>query len=80
MSMGSAKQARSWMTSIGGELVMSICQRKSIYCFDRIVNALPFVGLQHFPNGYGFKQWTGNNSKALIKVSSKLSLPSFFKF
>jgi hypothetical protein len=27
-----------------------------------------FTGLQWFPDGHGFKQWTGNNSKALMKV------------
>ncbi|KAF8834422.1 hypothetical protein BDN67DRAFT_985332 [Paxillus ammoniavirescens] len=28
----------------------------------------PYAGLRCFPQGRGFKQWTGNNSKALMKV------------
>jgi hypothetical protein len=27
-----------------------------------------FPGLQRFPEGRGFKQWTGDDSKALMKV------------
>ncbi|KAI6097715.1 hypothetical protein EV401DRAFT_2062149 [Pisolithus croceorrhizus] len=34
----------------------------------RIVVVPPFPGLQHFSQGHGFKQWTGNDSKALMKV------------
>ena len=34
----------------------------------------PFAGLRRFPQGRGFKQWTGDDSKALMKVSK-----SFFK-
>ena len=38
-----------------------------------IAIAPPFPGLRRFPQGRGFKQWTGNDSKALMKVSiSKL--------
>ncbi|KIM57870.1 hypothetical protein SCLCIDRAFT_80941, partial [Scleroderma citrinum Foug A] len=33
-----------------------------------IAAAPPFPGLRHFPQGHGFKQWTGNDSKALMKV------------
>ncbi|KAH8983939.1 hypothetical protein EDB92DRAFT_1819280 [Lactarius akahatsu] len=32
-----------------------------------ITLAPPFPGLCHFPQGHGFKQWTGDNSKALMK-------------
>ncbi|KAG0700037.1 hypothetical protein DFH29DRAFT_983264 [Suillus ampliporus] len=34
----------------------------------RIAAVAPFAGLRHFPEGRGFKQWTGNDSKALMKV------------
>ncbi|OBZ74460.1 hypothetical protein A0H81_05119 [Grifola frondosa] len=34
----------------------------------RIAVAPPFSGLRRFPEGRGFKQWTGNDSKALMKV------------
>ncbi|KAG1837870.1 hypothetical protein C8R48DRAFT_622582, partial [Suillus tomentosus] len=36
---------------------------------DRRVSAAPsFPGLRRFPEGQHFKQWTGNDSKALMKV------------
>ncbi|THG94213.1 hypothetical protein EW026_g7214 [Hermanssonia centrifuga] len=36
---------------------------------DRRIAAVPsFPGLRHFPEGRGFKQWTGDDSKALMKV------------
>ncbi|KAF9473082.1 hypothetical protein BDN70DRAFT_817749, partial [Pholiota conissans] len=34
----------------------------------RIAAAPPFPGLRRFPQGRGFKQWTGDDSKALMKV------------
>ncbi|KIM67665.1 hypothetical protein SCLCIDRAFT_20711 [Scleroderma citrinum Foug A] len=34
----------------------------------QIAIVLPFPGLQHFPQGRHFKQWTGDDSKALMKV------------
>lgn len=34
----------------------------------RIAAAPPFSGLRRFPQGRGFKQWTGDDSKALMKV------------
>ncbi|KAH8981496.1 hypothetical protein EDB92DRAFT_1937010 [Lactarius akahatsu] len=34
----------------------------------RIAAAPPFAGLRRFPEGRGFKQWTGDDSKALMKV------------
>ncbi|KAG2054280.1 hypothetical protein BDR06DRAFT_1050585 [Suillus hirtellus] len=33
-----------------------------------ITAVLAFTGLQHFPQGQGFKQWTGDDLKALMKV------------
>ncbi|KIK99720.1 hypothetical protein PAXRUDRAFT_131421, partial [Paxillus rubicundulus Ve08.2h10] len=37
---------------------------------DRCIAAVaPFAGLRRFPQGRHFKQWTGDNSKALMKVS-----------
>ncbi|KAJ7689175.1 hypothetical protein B0H17DRAFT_1296284 [Mycena rosella] len=36
---------------------------------DRRLSAVPeFPGLQCFPDGRDFKQWTGDNSKALMKI------------
>jgi hypothetical protein len=34
----------------------------------RLAAATPFTGLRRFPQGRGFKQWTGDDSKALMKV------------
>jgi hypothetical protein len=37
--------------------------------FDYRISAVPpFPGLHHFPDRCDFKQWTGDNSKALMKV------------
>jgi hypothetical protein len=35
-----------------------------------IAIAPPFAGLRQFPDGRGFKQWTGDDSRALMKVRS----------
>jgi hypothetical protein len=34
----------------------------------RIAAVAPFSGIRRFPQGRGFKQWTGDDSKALMKV------------
>ncbi|KAG1874418.1 hypothetical protein F4604DRAFT_1880883 [Suillus subluteus] len=34
----------------------------------RLAVVAPFTGLRHFPQGRGFKQWTGDDSKALMKI------------
>ncbi|KAI5987021.1 hypothetical protein EDD15DRAFT_2372740 [Pisolithus albus] len=34
----------------------------------RIASAPPFPGIRRFPDGRGFSQWTGDDSKALMKV------------
>ncbi|KAI0669707.1 hypothetical protein C8Q78DRAFT_977285 [Trametes maxima] len=34
----------------------------------RIASTPAFPGIRHFPTGWYFKQWTGNDSKALMKV------------
>ena len=60
------------MISIGGELLdLFMHQQKITYCFDSIANAPSFSGLRRFPEGRNFKQWTGDDSKALMKVSFK---------
>ncbi|KAI9432304.1 hypothetical protein BJY52DRAFT_1132806 [Lactarius psammicola] len=42
----------------------------------RIALAPPFPGLRRFPQGRGFKQWTGDDSKALMKASTLVYLPA----
>lgn len=36
---------------------------------NRIAATTPFPGLRSFHEGRGFKQWTGDDSKGLMKVS-----------
>ena len=36
----------------------------------RVSAVPPFSGLRRFPDGRDFKQWTGDDSKALMKVSN----------
>ena len=44
------------------------------------IAAVPlFPGLRRFPQGRGFKQWTGDDSKALMKVCTQSSLVLVFK-
>ncbi|KAJ7674002.1 hypothetical protein DFH06DRAFT_1445580 [Mycena polygramma] len=43
--------------------------KKIMADIDRRIAAVPpFSGLRRFPEGRGFKQWTGDDSKALMKV------------
>lgn len=42
---------------------------------DRIAAAPPFPGLRRFPHGRRFKQWTGDDSKALMKVCMRIVKP-----
>ncbi|KAJ7110763.1 hypothetical protein C8R43DRAFT_1091601 [Mycena crocata] len=51
--------------------------KKIMADIDRRIAAIPpFPGLRRFPEGRGFKQWTGDNSKALMKVCLA---PSYFR-
>lgn len=45
-----------------------LCILFLISLVNRIAAAPLFSGLRRFPEGHGFKQWTGNDSKALMKV------------
>ncbi|TFY78106.1 hypothetical protein EWM64_g5904 [Hericium alpestre] len=44
------------------------CQFADIEIPERIASAPTFPGLRRFPEGCKFKQWTGDDSKALMKV------------
>ena len=62
------KQRKSWQTLIAGESE-SECKKNSLTATS--IAAMPsFPGLRRFPEGRGFKQWTGDDSKALMKVVS----------
>ena len=42
--------------------------QKLIIYMNSIAAVPSFPGLRRFPEGRGFKQWTGDDSKALMKV------------
>jgi hypothetical protein len=59
------------------EILDDIDRRWVVYLLDtnivtklshRIALTPPFPGLQHFKHGRQFKQWMGDDSKALMKV------------
>jgi len=55
------------MISTAGELFAAL-YHYYLFIYISIAIAPPFAGLRHFPEGRGFKQWTGDDSKALMKV------------
>jgi hypothetical protein len=65
--MAKHKQIRFSMISIKGKTYPNLFNPVLIYVL-RIAAAPPFSGLRRFPQGRGFKQWTGDDSKALMKV------------
>ncbi|KAG1838854.1 hypothetical protein DFJ58DRAFT_718665 [Suillus subalutaceus] len=47
----------------------ALCAAEILDDIDRKITSIaPFAGLCHFPEGCRFNQWTGNNSKVLMKV------------
>ena len=46
----------------------------------RISAVPPFSGLRRFPEGRDFHQWTGDDSKALMKVSYPFFILRFLYF
>src|ERR1700676_3094293 len=58
------------MTSIDGKLLRpdQSAGVMLITPLSSIAAATPFAGLRRFPEGRRFKQWTGDDSKALMKV------------
>lgn len=69
------RQIRFLMISTAG---MPPFFKKNVLCNDmfyhRIAAAPPFSELRRFPQGRGFKQWTGDDSKALMKVHANTFL------
>jgi hypothetical protein len=55
------------MTLTGG-MVPFVLIIRMLTIFSRVTATPPFAGLRRFPEGQGFKQWTGDDSKALMKV------------
>lgn len=60
-----------WLTSIEGMWAEIVCNSPYADAACRIAATPPFTGLRRFPEGRKFKQWTGDDSKALMKVCSK---------
>lgn len=62
------------MTWVGEYLELEHGKKKADEILDdidrRIAAAPSFPGLRRFPHGRRFKQWTGDDSKALMKVST----------
>jgi hypothetical protein len=46
-------------------------------CDSKISAAPPFPGLCQFADGHDFKQWTGDDSKALMKVCACSEYPIY---
>jgi hypothetical protein len=66
---GEAK-ANEILDDIDRRFVLSTIPFLSIYLMmvNRIAATPPFSNLRRFPHGRRFKQWTGDDSKALMKV------------
>lgn len=60
------------MDDIDRRLVIKYISRKETHHLNSIAIVPAFSGLRRFAEGRGFKQWTGDDSKALMKVSLKI--------
>jgi hypothetical protein len=59
----------TWVTEYISATHSAADAKKVLADIDHRIAAAPsFVGLRRFPEGRGFKQWTGDDSKALMKV------------
>lgn len=64
-----AKKAKEILADIDHRCVVWLySEMLNLLTFVRIATAPLFPGLRRFPEGRGFKQWTGDDSKALMKV------------
>lgn len=63
-------QQGSCQISIGGELALVwLCGYRDLHLLSYRIAITPlYPGLRRFKKGRGFSQWTGNDSKALMKV------------
>lgn len=62
------REGKKILDDIDNQLVQNICHEMLAYRSLSIALVAPFTGLRRFPQGRGFKQWTGDDSKALMKV------------
>ena len=64
-----AKKAKEILADIDHRCVVWLySEMLNLLTFVRIATAPLFLGLRRFPEGRGFKQWTGDDFKALMKV------------
>jgi hypothetical protein len=70
-STANKRVRRSWPILIEGQFSarMSLPLMFLLMLLHRIAAVPTYPGLRRFPVGRNFKQWTGNDSKALMKVS-----------
>ena len=64
------------MTLTDGEFKFHAWHISSLFIsiWISIAIAPPFAGLRRFPDGRGFKQWMGDDLRALMKVKSLLTI------
>ena len=62
-----------WMISIGGRRWHVVDSNLITEPSCRIAVTPPFPGLQHFKHSRGFKQWMGDDLKALMKVNTTVA-------
>ena len=68
-------QANEILDDIDRRLVLSPAPFYSFIIMVNSIAAAPlFSNLRRFPHGRRFKQWTGDDSKALMKVSKRVDL------
>ena len=73
ISSASEREAKEILDDIDRRYVslsrpMPAAKKAPVYITCRLAAVPPFPGLRRFPEGWNFKQWTGNDSKALMKV------------
>ena len=62
------KHRRSSTTLTSSKLFNCDLYGNNYWITQNVALAPSFAGLQHFPEGWNFKQWTGDNLKVLMKV------------
>lgn len=72
--VNTTQQAKEIMDEIDRRYVVSAFSTSHFNLSSSIAFIPPFTGLRHFPKGRGFKQWTGDDSKALMKVCPFLTI------
>jgi hypothetical protein len=67
--MDAQVQMKFWLTlTLGKSFAHCDNNYAKIMSHCSIALVAPFAGLSRFTDGRGFQQWTGDNSKALMKV------------